>query len=276
MANTIYLAPLQNYIQKTLNGAIANNATTIALSSTTNLQAPGVVIIDRVDSAGNLTSSLREVIYYTGISGSNLTGCDRSGGDGSTAQAHADGAVVETMPTVGMWNNLATIVSSITDTNGYIKAINSPVSIAFAQLTQAAIVSIASISELHVPTRFDVSGASITGVASLFPVFRGAGAYSGPTTAIGGLVKIPKEANLQWVSVITENVASGASIVFDFMKNGTSLFAGVTKPTIVGGGTYVSTASLNTKVFTRGDVLRFDYSAGSGVILGVTGQGGEN
>ena|SRR5216683_491749 len=157
---TLYVAPTQNYVQKTISGAIDDTVTTITLSSTTNLQAPGVVIVDRVDTSGNLTPGNREVISYTGIAGAQLTGCTRSA-EGSTAIKHADGAVVETMPTVGMWNNLATIVASGFDSNGYLRAINSPASIAFAQLTQANIASIASI------TRAQLVQAAITSIASI-------------------------------------------------------------------------------------------------------------
>lgn len=271
----IYLAPLQNYLQKSLNGAISDNATTITLSSTSGLQAPGVIIVDRVDASGNkLSPALREIIAYTGISVNDLTGCTR-GFDQSTAQIHADGAVVETGPTVGMWNNLATIVASGLDNNGYLRAINSPVSLAFPQIIQTAVTSVASIASLFISARLDVSGASITGLG-LSPVFRGSGAYSGPTTAIGGIVSTPRVNTYQWFSVITRTVASGGSIVFDFMKNGVSIFAGVTKPTIVGGGTFVSTASINTKNFLPGEVLRFDINTGVGVITDVTGQGGSS
>lgn len=61
------------------------------------------------------------------------------------------------------------------------------------------------------------------------------------------------------------------------MNNGSSIFAGVTKPTIVGGGTFVSTASINTKAVSPGNVLRADINAiasGAGLIRGVTVQGG--
>lgn len=272
---TIYTAPLQNALQKTLNGAITDSAVTITLSSTTNLQAPGVVCIDRVDSAGNLlASSLREYVYYTGISSNDLTGCSR-GGDGSTAQLHGDGAVVETMPTVGMWNNLATIVASAVDSSGYLKAIASPVSLANIRSTDLVTVSTASISGVFIKQRLEVSGASVTGIG-LFPVWRSAGAHSGATTAIGGLLVAPKVATWQWISVVTRTVASAASVVFDVLNNGTSIFAGVTKPTIIGTGTYVSTASINTKAISPGNVLRADIAtlSAAGVITDFTIQGG--
>ncbi len=272
----IYLAPLQNYIQKSLNGAIDASQTTITLSSTTNLQAPGVVVIDRVDSSGNeLNASLREVIYYTGISSNDLTGCTR-GGDGSTGQIHGDAAVVETMPTVGMWNGLATVVGAGLDNNGYLLGIASPVSIANIRATDLVAVSTASISGVYIKQRLEVSGASVTGIG-LYPVWRSAAAYSGPTIGIGGLLVAPKVATWQWVSVVTKSVASGTSVVFDILNNNTTIFAGVTRPTILAGGTYVSTASINNKVISPGNILRADINtiaAGVGVIQDVTIQGG--
>jgi len=253
----IYMAPTANFVSKTLNGTITDTQTTITLNSTTNLQAPGAIVIDRVDSAGALTPNAREVIAYTGISGSDLTGCTR-GFDNSTARTHADSAIVETTPVVGMWNNLATIVSSGLDSNGYLKALVSPV----------------SLSLLFVNTRLDVSAASVTGIG-IFPAWRSAGGFSGPTTAIGGLLVAPKVQSWKWISVITRTVASGSSVVFDVMNNGSSIFAGVTKPTIIGGGTYVSTASINTKALSPGNVLRADISAlAAGYITDFTVQGG--
>lgn len=259
MASTVYLAPTQSFLQKTLNGAITDSADTITLSSTTNLQAPGTIVVDRVDSSGNSTPALREIIAYTGISGNDITGCTR-GFDGSIAQSHADGAIVETTITAAQYNALATILSTGLDGNGYLKAISSPVSIA----------------DLRVSNRIDISAASVTGVG-LFPVWRGAGGYSGPTTTIGGILTAPKVATWSWISVKTRTVASGASVVFDVVNNGTSIFAGVTRPTIPGGGTYISTASINTKAISPGQDLRADINAiaaGAGVITDVVIQGG--
>lgn len=274
MANTLYVAPTANFVSKTLNGAITSGAGTITLNNTTNLQAPGVVVIDRTDSSGVSTPSAREVVAYTGIAGNDLTGCTR-GFDNSTGLAHSDGAIVETMPVVGMWNNLATIVATSMTSDGYLKAINSPVSIARIE-TVGLLASLISVSDVRINNRLEVSGASITGIG-LYPTWRSSAAYSGPTIGLGGLLKAPKVGTWQWISVITKTVASGASVVFDVMNNGSSIFAGVTKPTIVGGGTYVSTASINTKAVSPGNDLRFDINAvasGAGVITDVTGQGG--
>lgn len=271
---SIYLPPTASFVQKTLSGAVTSSQTTITLNNTTNLQAPGTIVIDRVDSAGNLTPSAREIIAYTSINGNDLQNCTR-GFDGSTAADHSDGAICETTLTAQGFASLVTTIATFADSNGYIRAIASPVSIGRADLIQMDVTSIASIADVRVGSRIDVSAASVTGIG-LYPVWRSSGAYSGATIAIGGLLVAPKVATLSWVSVITRTVASGASVVFDVMNNGSSVFAGVTKPTIVGGGTYVSTASINTKAISPGQVLRADISSlGSpGVITEVTIQGG--
>ncbi len=262
---TIYLAPTQNYIQKTLNGAISDVQTTITLSSTTNLQAPGVVVINRVDSNGNkLSASLREVVYYTGIAGNDLTGCTR-GGDGSTAQVHGDAQVVETMPTVGMWNNLATIVSSGLDSNGYLRSINSPVSVALMQITKEVVASVSSIAALFVGVRLDVSAASVTGLG-LNPVWNIKGLLSGATTSMDNPLPMPRPGNFGYFNFVTRTVASGVSAIIDVKKNGVSIFDTVGRPMIAAGGTFVSTASIKTTNFNQGDILTLDYAGTGGAI----------
>lgn len=77
-----------------LDGSLTSGATTIALLSTTGWPVPGagetaLACID-YDSA---TGSVREVVSYSGVSGSSLTGVTR-GVDGTSGQAHSDGASV--------------------------------------------------------------------------------------------------------------------------------------------------------------------------------------
>lgn len=151
MASTIFLAPLANFKQTTLNGGIDNSTQTITLASTANMQAPGYVVIDRVDTQGTATPNSREVVRYTGISSNDLTGCTR-GADNSSALSHSDGAIVETAPTVGMWNSLATIVSAGFDGSGYLKSINSPVSLSYIDAKTLSVSSIASIARLEANT----------------------------------------------------------------------------------------------------------------------------
>ena len=71
----------QSSVETTLNGAINDLVTTITLTSTTGIPTTGSVLIDS------------EIISYTGISTSQLTGCTR-GTQSTTAASHLDGASV--------------------------------------------------------------------------------------------------------------------------------------------------------------------------------------
>lgn len=246
MANTVWLAPTANYVQTTLNGAITDSATTITLNSTTNLTAPGYVVIDRTDSSGTASPNAREVVSFTGISGSDITGCTR-GADGSTNRSHSNGAIVETMPTVGMWNSLATIVGSGFNGDGYLKPLVSP----------------ASISILSVKTRLEVSGASITGIG-LHPTWYIPGFASGASTNVMRLV-MPQSGNFQFFTMTTRTPVSTASLTLDVNKNGTSIFDTIGRINILGGGTFASTASIATKNFIAGDVVTVDVDTGGNV-----------
>lgn len=93
----LYYPPTKNALQKTLDAQLDMGATASAtLNNATGVQNKrGVVLIDRVDSSGNLkNTSDWEWIKFTGTSGSTITGLTRGVG-GSTDQDHAVGAVVE-------------------------------------------------------------------------------------------------------------------------------------------------------------------------------------
>lgn len=235
MANTFFQAPNQNYLSKTLSGGISDSVNTITLNNTTGLPTPGYVVIDRQNTAGTSTPDAREVIYYTGISGSDLTGCVRAA-DNSTARTHNDGAVVETMLTVGMWNSLSTIVAMGLTGDGYLRAVASPVSIARGEFTQIVTPSIASIargelsllnvssmasiaqvqatkaflSALTISTSVNASGASIVG-------FPGGPSISDEDTSGGSSTTSSTYANITGADVavtttVTSNILLIASI----------------------------------------------------------------
>ena len=104
MAQGLFKAPTVNYESTSLNGAINDSVDTITVNDASNLLAPGYIVINRQDANNANTPNAREIVKYTGISGSDLTGCTRAA-DGSTARSHADGSLVEPMLTVGMWND---------------------------------------------------------------------------------------------------------------------------------------------------------------------------
>jgi hypothetical protein len=110
---TYYKAPTVNFFSTTLNGAIDDNDVSATLTSVSGLQAPGFLVIDRQDGAGNNTPSAREFVSFTTINGSAVAGLGRAA-DNSTARSHADGALVEATPTVGLWNDMLNEVEKAT------------------------------------------------------------------------------------------------------------------------------------------------------------------
>lgn len=89
-----------NLLQTTLSGTINSAVTTIALTSTSGFPTAGAVTIDN------------EVIFYTNISGGNLTGCTR-GSDGTTAASHNSGVPVGATVLAYHVNSLNTEVIAI-------------------------------------------------------------------------------------------------------------------------------------------------------------------
>lgn len=175
-----YKAPTDNFISTTLNGAINDSATTITVNDASKLQAPGVIVIDRQDGNGNNTPGAREVVAYTGISSNDLTGCTR-GFDNSTARSHSDGALAETMPTVGMWNDLRDGVAAALSTDGTDLAITGTASIAIGDIailsatsietTSLSVTSVASIAEIQTDdltiTTLTATDMALTSIASI-------------------------------------------------------------------------------------------------------------
>lgn len=246
MAANLFKAPGINFVSTSINGAINSSVDTITLNSTANLKAPGYIVIDRQDATGTNTPNAREVVSYTGISGSDLTGCGRNA-DGSTARSHADEALVEPVLTVGMWN----------DQQDFLAVSLSTVDGSLRPMAAASIVAL---------TTTNLSFASIvTGNVPLNPVFSFVGSLSGATTSPQTALSMPNAGSFKWFSVMTRTVASGASAIFDVNINGTSIFETGTRPVIAGGGTYASTASIATKAFGMGDRLTWDFDGAAPV-----------
>lgn len=257
----LWKAPSVNFGSTSLNGAINSSVGTITLNSTSNLKSPGYVVIDRQDANGTNTPNSREVVSYTGISGNDLTGCTR-GADGSTQRSHSDGALVEPVLTIGMWNDQQDFLAvSLSTVDGSLRALSS-----------ASIATLTS-TDVTVTNSLNLSGASITGNFPLNPVFSFVGSLSGPTTSPQTALSMPNAGSFKWISVMTRTVASGASAVIDVNINGTSIFDTTTRPAIAGGGTFVSTASIATKAFTAGARLTWDYDTTGGHITDFVIQG---
>lgn len=253
-----------NAFNTTLSGGISDTDTTIGLTSVVGLQFPGILCIDRVDENGDATEVLREFVSFTGVAGNTITGCTR-GVAGSTAQNHNSSAVVEENFSVSHWGemidflqvshgsagNILTSLATILTLRSDIVHVKTHLNASGASVT---------LNSVDIGTRLNASGASVTGYfpTPLRPFWTVNALASSPSPYASAALVMPEAKSFNWFSVTLDKPASGASYVFDVNKNGTSIFATGTRLTIVGGGTYASTASIATKTFTRGDTFWID------------------
>ena len=249
--------PTTNNRQHTLDAQISASATTITLNESVAgvVRAPGYIVIDRIDSSGNITASKREYKYFTGVSGAQLSGVTSVDG---TDQVHAVGAIVEFVPTVNHENDKYDVFTTEHSALGQHTSLLSLTTVKTGTLMG---LSQASLNLLSITTHLQASGASLSGFP-IFPAWVLAGTVSAATTAIGKPLSMPKTGNLQWASVTLRSPISAASLIIDINKNFTSIFEAGTRLSILGGGTFASTASINTKAFTQGNVFSVDVDAG--------------
>lgn len=267
MSVQLWEAPTQNATQTTLDGSLSKSSTTITLASTTGLVAPGVVVIDRTDGT-NDTPTKREYVTFTGISGSDLTGCSR-GVAGSSAQAHGSGAKVETTITVTHWNDLVDFLEVEHDASG--QHVIGTATVNYTETYNLAVTSLASVPVLDIGTRINASGASITGFGIGFTgVFSFIGSLSGPTTSPQTPLVMPEAGTLKWINIITRTVASTATAIIDMNLDGTSIFDATARPVLVPGATFVSTASINTTSFTAGQTFDWDFDTPASADMHIT------
>jgi len=135
----------------------------------------------------------------------------------------------------------------------------------------------ASIRSANVENFMNItSGASVVGPGlRLHPTWVIPAAPSGPTTALIGALVMPREGTFDCFSMVITNRSpiSTASLLVDINKNYVSIFDAETRPTILGGGTFVSTASIKTKGFVSGDIFTVDLdNAGNSIDLTITGR----
>lgn len=253
MSAKLWKAGTVNAFQTTLNGSVTAGDNTITLTSVTGLQAPGILCIDRVNNVGVSTPTTREYISFTGISTNTLTGVVR-GLAGSSDQDHGSGAIIEENFSVSHWGDLVTFLQAAHDASGNI-----------------VVSGTATIGILKITTLLDAAGASILGTFPIHPVFVIPGNVSLATTSVGKPLPLPSGGQWKFFSAVLRTPTSGASLIIDINKNGTSIFTDQnTRLLIPTGGTYISTASIGTLGFSSGDILTVDIDAGGGSALDLT------
>jgi hypothetical protein len=257
----LYSSPSSNAVQKTLTSILAaGNTTSAALSDVVGIpNLPGVMVIDRVNTSNVATPSVREYIAYTGTSGSTVTGLTRNVDNGGTDQAHAVGSVVEFVPDVTWATSMYTAIAALVDTDTLVA---DPDKIIIPSGLSAQLASQATYPNIHVNNSLEASGASLSGINILVPTWFIPGFSSSPTVSVGSPVDMPISGTIEFASSTLRTAISGASLVLDILKNGTSIFATGTRLSILGAGTYASTASISTKTFVAGDIFSVDIDNG--------------
>lgn len=103
MAQALLAPTTANFVQKALGAQLLAGATTMTLNNVVSIpNLPGVCIVDRINTNNVETPNTREVIKYTGTSGSTLTGLTRNADGSGSDQDHAINAIVEFGPDV-LW-----------------------------------------------------------------------------------------------------------------------------------------------------------------------------
>ncbi|OQA82179.1 MAG: hypothetical protein BWY29_00958 [Microgenomates group bacterium ADurb.Bin238] len=117
---TLLNVPLVNGLQKTLDAQLdAGTTASVTLNNTTNIQYPGVFVVNRIDANGNEKSaSEREFIKFTGVSGNTLTGLTRNVDGGSSDQDHAVGSIVEFVADVVWAQALVDVIETEHNSDG--------------------------------------------------------------------------------------------------------------------------------------------------------------
>lgn len=250
-------------VSSTLSAGITDVATTVTIADASSLVAPCYLVIDRVDASGALKStSLWEYVKVTSISGNDLT--VTRGVNGSTNQAHSSGAVIEAVVTSAHFEDWYNVLNPEHDTAGG-HVITGTATVAGMNLASVATIASLGAGAARIVTSLNVSGASISGIP-ISPVFSFVGTLSGATTFPQTPLIMPRSGRWQSAVFVTRTVASGVSAIVDLNVNGTSIFDAVGRPMIAAGGTYVSTASIKTPNFFKGDKLTWDYDSTNGTI----------
>lgn len=255
MAAGIPLPSLNENVSTTLSSGITDVASSMDVADATKIVAPCYLVIDRVDSSGTLkATSLWEYVKVTNVAGSTLTITRAQGG--STGQAHSSGAVVEAVVTSSMFEDWYNVLNPEHDSAGGHVIVGT---MTVAGMNLASVATIASLST----GRLNVSGATISGIERTF-VWYAAGTASGPTTNVMRLIA-PFSGRFQSFTAMTRTPVSGASLTLSIYNNLASVFNTIGRPAIMGGGTFVSTASILAPNFFKGNILTMDIETGGNV-----------
>lgn len=235
-------------ISTTLSSGITDVAGSMDVADASKIVAPCYLVIDQHDSAGTLkATSLWEYVKVTNVASNTLTITRAQGG--STGQAHGSGAVVEAVVTSTMFEDWYAVLNPEHDSAGGHVIVGT---MTVAGMNLASVATIAVVSTGHLNAQ-----ASITGIG-VVPTWYLGTLPSLATAGIGRPVPMPRDGTWKYATVTLNANISQPTVFFDINKNFATMFDTIGRP-LIAGGTFVSTASIKTPVFKRGDIFNVDY-----------------
>lgn len=169
MAANLPRPSTEENVSTVLSSGITDVATSATVSDASKIVSPCYLVIDRVDSAGNLKStSLWEYVKVTNVAGNTLT--ITRGQNGSTGQAHSAGAVVEAVVTSAHFEDWYNVLNPEHDSAGG-HVIVGTMTVAGMNLASVATIAVASVGTLNAntfnPGSLNVSTLVATSIASI-------------------------------------------------------------------------------------------------------------
>lgn len=250
-------------VSTSLSAGITDIATTISVNDASSLVAPCYVMIDRVDSAGTEKSTaLWELVKVTSINSNDLT--VTRGQNGTTNQSHSSGAILEAVVSSAMFEEWYSVLNPEHDAAGG-HVIVGTMTVAGMNLASVATIASLGAGNVNVATSLALSTASVTGFARTF-VWYMPGTASAATTNVMRITA-PFSGTFRAFTATTRTPVSGASLTLAayVIGSGASIFDTIGRPAILGGGTFVSTASIKAANFTAGQTIRADIETGGSV-----------
>lgn len=282
MANILWKSPTVNNWKAKIATAIGSSDSVIGIVSTASLnpsqlQAPGILVLDRVDANDVATPSKREYISFTGVSGATIYGVSR--GLTETAQSHALNSWIEGILAVNAWNDMISYMETEHLADGTHDI--------FSHVRQVTVTGVSGLSGIRgdvvfVPgsniSIYAASGASgysrivlsgPTGAPGQLPLLSVYGPLANATTVTPPLI-IEEPGTIKSISAVLFSPVSSASLVIDINNNWSSVFTNqATRLSILGGGTYASTASIGNKTLSPGNLITMDIDNAGGTTLSV-------
>ena len=281
MAN-LYNVPLENSVQLTLqNSLTAGSTSTITFTSSvvSKLQASssmkGILVIDRIDSSGTETPTKTEIIAFTGVSGSTVTGLTR-GLSGTTDQDHSVGAIVEFMPDITWAQAINDVFNEQHNSNGTHKTLSNislvSTTIASSIINGGSLASVTITTSTLDTTTFNTNNAvfvsNVSGAVNQITFTNSLTSLPPKITATGSDTNIP---------ILIQGKGTGGAypqIKYGYTNSNLNLSPASTSYVDISNCSFTFTPQVNSVAFVNAtiDIETTNTSTAGSVVLDVNGS----